>query len=276
MTRLSGAHAIITGGSEGIGLAAATALLERGARVSIVGRSEEKLTAAKDLLGPSVHTAAADVADFDALSAAFESLAASQGPCDVLVTSAGYSHPGHFAEIPIEEFRRQMDVNLLGTVHAARLVVPSMMERQSGHVCVVSSVAGIIGVFGFTAYSPTKFAVKGFAESLRDEVHPHGVRVSIVYPPDTDTPGFRAENEIKPEECARISATIKPVPAERVGRAIARGIERDKLHITIDPLSRVLLRGVGVLGPALRAMSNRAIRQVRRERGEGNTSKRDL
>lgn len=268
MTKLSGAHAIITGGSEGIGLAAAAALLERGARVSLVGRSEEKLAAAQVALGSSVHTAAADVADFEALSAALGTLTAAAGPCDVLVTSAGYSHPGHFTEIPIEEFRRQMEVNVLGTVYAARLVVPSMMERRSGHVCVVSSDAGVVGVFGFTAYSPTKFAVKGFAESLRDEVHPYGVRISIVYPPDTETPGFRRENEIKPEECARISATIKPIAAEKVGRAIARGIERNRLHITADPLSAVLVRGSGVLGPVLRMLSNRSVRQVRRERGE--------
>lgn len=269
MTKISDAHAIVTGGSEGIGLATAGALVDRGANVSLVARSEAKLAAAKASLGASVHTAAADVADFDALSTAFGALVEAQGPCDVLLTSAGYSHPGYFAEIPVAEFRRQMEVNFLGTVHAARLVVPSMVERGHGHVCVVSSVAGFIGVFGFTAYSPTKFAVKGFAEALRDEVHPHGVRVSIVYPPDTETPGFRAENEIKPEECARISATIKPVGADRVGRAIARGIEHNKLHITVDPLSAALLRGGGMLGPVLRGMSNRAVRQVRRERADG-------
>ncbi len=270
MTKLSGAHAIITGGSEGIGLATARAMIARGARVSLVARDEEKLAAAAASLGGSTRTEAADVADPDALAAAVARLTAEQGPCDVLVTSAGYSHPGHFAEIPLEQFRRQMEVNFLGTVHAARLVIPTMMDRRRGHVCVVSSVAGFLGVFGFTAYSPTKFAVKGFAESLRDEVHPYGVRVSILYPPDTETPGFRTENEGKPEECARISATIKPITADRVGRAVARGIERNRIHITADPLSAVLLRAVGVLGPVLRGMSNRAVRQVRRERGRGS------
>ncbi len=269
MTKLSGAHAIITGGSEGIGLAAAAAFLDRGARVSLVGRSEDKLEAAAASLAPSVQTASADVADISSLATAFASLCDAQGPCDVLVTSAGYSHPGNFAEIPIEQFGKQMEVNYLGTVYATRIVLPSMLERRSGHICVVSSVAGFIGVFGFTAYSPTKFAVKGFAESLRDEVHPHDVRVSIVYPPDTDTPGFRAENRIKPEECARISATIKPIGAEKVGRAIARGIEADKLHITADPLSAVMVRAGGMLGPVLRGMSNRTVRKVRRERGDG-------
>ncbi|MCZ7536960.1 MAG: SDR family oxidoreductase [Acidimicrobiia bacterium] len=269
MTKLSGAHAIITGGSEGIGLATAEAMIARGARVSLVARSEEKLAAAKASLGGSAETVAADVADADALAEAVGALTAAQGPCDVLVTSAGYSHPGHFMEIPPEEFRRQMEVNFLGTVHATRLVLPSMVERRRGHVCVVSSVAGFLGVFGFTAYSPTKFAVKGFAESLRDEVHPHGVRVSILYPPDTETPGFRTENEGKPEECARISATIKPISAERVGKAVVHGIERNRIHITADPLSAVLLRGVGFLGPVLRGMSDRAVRQVRRERGGG-------
>lgn len=268
MTGLQGAHAIITGGSEGIGLATAAAMLERGANVSIVSRNEEKLAAAAAQLGGRVQVAAADVADPEALASAFASLCDARGPCDVLVTSAGYSHPDHFSDIPLEEFRREMEINYLGTVYATRLVVPSMKERLRGHVCVVSSVAGIVGVFGFTAYSPTKFAVKGFAESLRDEVHPYDVRVSILYPPDTDTPGFRTENEIKPEECARISATIKPITAEKVARAVVRGIERDKLHITADPLSKILIRGVGVLGPVLRAMNDRTVSKVRKERGE--------
>lgn len=172
--------------------------------------------------------------------------------------------PGYFADIPIEAFRREMEVNYLGTVYATRLVVPAMRERRRGHVCVVSSVAGVVGVFGYTAYSPTKFAVKGFAEALRDEVHPFDVRVSIVYPPDTDTPGLHTENEHKPAECARISATIKPITAAKVGRAIVRGIERDKLHITADPLSATLVRSVGLLGPVLRATNDRTIRKVTR------------
>jgi 3-dehydrosphinganine reductase len=267
MTALADAHAIVTGGSEGIGLATGAALLAHGARVSIVSRNSEKLAAAAAGLGGSVQTAAADVADPDALAAAFAQLCDTHGPCDILVTSAGYAHPGYFSEIPIEEFRREMEVNYLGTVHAVRLVIPSMKQRRRGHVCVVSSDAGLVGVFGFTAYSPTKFAVKGFAEALRDEVRPHDVRVSIAYPPDTDTPGLRTENEIKPEECKRISATIKPISAERVGRAIVRGIERDRIHITADPLSAALVRGVGLLGPVLRSMNDRTIRKVMRERG---------
>ena len=269
MTSLRGAHAIITGGSEGIGLATAAAMLDRGARVSLVSRSREKLDDASALLGGRVQTAAADVADHSALASAFDTLVSAQGPCDVLVTSAGYSHPAHFSEVPLDEFRKEMEVNYLGTVYATRLVMPSMTERKRGHVCVVSSVAGFVGVFGFTAYSPTKFAVKGFAEALRDEVAPYDVRVSVLYPPDTDTPGFHDENKIKPEECKRISATIKPISAEKVAAAVVRGIERDKIHITADPLSRVLLRSIGVLGPVLRGMNDRTVRKVRKERGEG-------
>jgi 3-dehydrosphinganine reductase len=269
MTELGDAHAIVTGGSEGIGLATAAALLDRGARVSIVSRNEEKLAVAATALGGSAQTAAADVSDPDALAAAFAQLCDRHGPCDILVNSAGYAHPGYFSDIPAEAFRREMEVNYLGTVHATRLVLPSMQDRRRGHICVVSSVAGVVGVFGFTAYSPTKFAVKGFAEALRDEVKPYAVRVSIVYPPDTDTPGLHAENETKPEECKRISATIKPIHADKVGQAIARGIERDKLHITADPLSAALVRGVGMFGPVLRAMNDRTIRKVMRERGTG-------
>jgi 3-dehydrosphinganine reductase len=263
MTSLHGAHVVITGGSSGIGLATARRSVERGARVSLVARDEAKLGDAAVSVG-AVATASADVADAEAVRAAMGRLVAQAGPCDVLITAAGSAHPGYFDQLDDAVFRDQMDVDYFGTLHAVRAVVPSMVERGHGHVVTISSTAGLIGVFGYSAYAPAKYAVRGLAETLRSELAPHGVVVACAYPPDTRTPGLDAENELKPAETERISAAIKPREADDVARAIVRGIEKDRLVITADVQTAALARGAGLLGPYVRWSMDRQIRRVRR------------
>jgi len=251
--RISGTHALVTGGSRGIGLATAQALLERGARVSLLARDAEVLARAVASLGgeaAGVRGAAADVADREALEAACARLAEAAGPCDVLVTSAGLSRPGYFRELPERVFRELMEVNYFGTLHAIRAVLPGMVERRRGSIVGVSSAAGLLGVFGFTAYAPTKFAVRGLLESLRAELVPHGVHVGCCYPPDVDTEMLAREAEFKPRETEAISGTIAPLPAERVAHAIVRGIERERFTITAD-VQTALLGRLAPLGEEL-------------------------
>jgi 3-dehydrosphinganine reductase len=265
MTSLGGAHVVITGGSSGIGLATAREVVARGARVSLLARDESRLAAAAASVG-AVASASADVAQPDALRAALDAVVAQGGPCDVLLTAAGSAHPGYFDQLDDDVFRDQMEVDYFGTLHAIRAVVPSMLERGRGHVVTVSSTAGLIGVFGYSAYAPAKYAVRGLAETLRSELAPHGIVVACAYPPDTRTPGFDAENELKPPETERISAAIKPRDAEHVARAIVRGIERDRLVITADGQTAALARGAGLLGPYVRWSMDRQVGKVRRER----------
>lgn len=123
MTRLNGAHAIITGGSSGIGLAAARLLARQGATVSLVARRQELLDAAADELragGAIVRTASADVSDQQAITAALKELVAEGGPCDVLITSAGLARPGRFLELDDAVYRQMMEVDYFGTLHAIR------------------------------------------------------------------------------------------------------------------------------------------------------------
>ena len=261
----SGSHVLVTGGSEGIGLATARLAASKGARVSLLARDPSKLAAAAAAVGNGTIVGSADVADADAVATVVERLVEQHGPVDVLISSAGSAHPGYSWEIPVEIYRRQMEVNYLGAVHAIAAVVPSMIERRRGHISLVSSAAGLIGVYGYASYSPTKFALKGLGETLRAELRPHGIGVSIVYPPDTETPGFARENLTKPPETARFSAAIDPVPAERVARAIVSGIEAGRLTITADPLTAVLARGAGILGPVVRAMMDRDVRAEQRK-----------
>jgi 3-dehydrosphinganine reductase len=272
MTKPAGCHAVVTGGSSGIGLATACLLAGRGARVSLVARDEARLARAvaavrDEAPAVAVRTASADVTDAIALSGALEELAREQGPCDVLVTAAGTAHPGYFEQLDDGVFREQMETDYFGTLNAVRAVVPRMIERRSGHIVTISSTAGLIGVFGYSAYAPAKYAVRGLAETLRSELAPYGIVVACAYPPDTRTPGFDRENELKPEETTRISASIKPKEARVVADAIVWGIERDRLVITADFQTRALARASGLLGPYVRRSMDRQVRKVRAERG---------
>jgi 3-dehydrosphinganine reductase len=256
------AHAVVTGGSSGIGLATAHRLAERGATVSLVARGGERLETAAESLracGAEVYTQAADVADQAALVAALDKLVAAGGPCDVLVTSAGLARPGRFLELPDDVFRQMVEVDYFGTLYALRAVVPGMVERGRGSVVAVSSAAGLLGIYGYSAYGPAKFAVRGLMESLRAELRPHGVHVGVVYPPDVDTPQLAEENVWKPAETRAISGTVRPLSADTVARAIVDGIDRRRFTICPDAATRALNRLGSVLAPVLhRAFDRKA------------------
>ncbi len=258
-------HAVVTGGSSGIGLATAALLAERGARVSLIARSRERLDAAAATLttdGHEVRVASADVTDAGALGSAIDGLVDEAGPCDVLVTSAGQARPGHFLELGDDVFRQMMEVDYFGTLHAVRAVAPAMVERGSGSIVAISSAAGLFGTFGYTAYAPAKFAVRGLMEALRFELAPHGVHVGCVFPGDVDTPQLAEENEHKPVETAAISGAVKVQQPEAVARAVVEGIERRRFAIYSDPTTRVLA-GIGPLAaPALRRYFDRVVRRA--------------
>lgn len=256
-----GSHAIITGGSSGIGLEVAKQLRARGCSVSVIARDPEKLAQLEAQID-GVRTASADVTDVAALKAAVDLIVEESGPCDLLITCAGAAHPGYFLELDDQVFRDQMELDYFGTLNAIRAVLPSMVERGSGTVVGVSSVAGLIGVFGYSAYGASKFAVRGLLESLRAEMRSHGVKVLCAYPPDTDTPGFEAENLLKPRETAAISAGIKLRTAEDVATSIVKGIEKQQVAITTDLQSALLVRIAGLLRPMLDAAMARSVREA--------------
>ncbi|HEX9467445.1 MAG TPA: SDR family oxidoreductase [Acidimicrobiia bacterium] len=268
MTRLSGTHVVITGGSSGIGLATAHALVAQGAKVSLLARDSDRLDAAAAAVGEAdvVVTATVDVTDPTAVDRALQRVTAEFGPCEVLITCAGTAHPGYFEQLDADVFREQMEVDYFGTLHPIRAVVPSMMERRRGHIVTISSTVGLIGVFGYSAYAPAKFAVRGLAETLRSELAPYDIVVACAFPPDTNTPGLDRENELKPVETARISAAIRPRGADHVARAIVRGIERDRLVITADFQTAALARAAGMLAPYVRRSTDRQVRRARRDR----------
>jgi 3-dehydrosphinganine reductase len=240
-----GRHALVTGGSSGIGLATAELLARRGADVTIVARSVDRLEAACEAVALSrsdvsqtVRWVAADVsAPEGAASAVAKATEDGARPIDVLVNCAGVIVPGYFESMPVEAFEECMD-SWRGCVHMSRAVAPSMIERRGGHIVNVSSVAGFMGIFGYTAYSSAKYAVMGFSEALRSEMRPHGVLVSVVCPPDTDTPGLQFEKGLRPAETDKVAGNIAPVAPSVVAEAIVRGVERRRYLIVPGVLSK--------------------------------------
>jgi 3-dehydrosphinganine reductase len=264
-------HALITGGSSGIGKATALLLAGKGMNVSIVARTESTLATAKAEIEAArvrpdqrVITLSADVSDRAQAERAVADAQRELGPVDVLVTSAGMAHPGYFRELPVEIFERTMQVNYFGTLYPLRAVLPAMEQRGQGHIALISSGAGLIGIFGYTPYSPTKFALRGLAESLRGELKPLGVHVSIVYPPDTDTPQLEQESRTKPEETKRITGTAKTWSADGVARQIVQGIEQRKFVIAPGLEMRMLARLHSLLAPILSWYFDRIVAGVKR------------
>ncbi len=268
MTRLEDAHVLITGGSQGIGFAIAQRVLDRGGRVSIVARDVERLAAAEDALESRADDAtrvcaeSADVTDRARFDVALGLIIAQFGPVDVLVTNAGGARPRLFTEAPVEDFDQQMMLNYFGTLYPIRAVVPSMIERGHGHLMMVSSAAGLIGVVGYSGYCAAKFAVRGLAETLHSELKHHGIVVGCAYPPDVDTPGLAAEEATKPEATKTLSARVKPRSAESVAHDIVEGIENDRASITSDPQTALLLRAGGLLSPVVRRTMDRHVRKA--------------
>ena len=262
-------HVLITGGSSGIGLALACQAAAAGARLSLIGRGPEKLAAASLAVRaavpttPTIVTAPADVSNEVSLVAAIRTAEAVHGPVDVLITSAGVARPGYFEDIPVEVFERTMAVNYFGTLYAIKAVTPSMRTRRRGTIVMISSGAGLIGLFGYTAYAPSKFALRGLAESLRAELKPDGVGVTIVYPPDTDTPQLTEENLTKPEETKALTAAAGLWTADAVARATLAGVRRGRFQVTPGWQLTTLARLHSLIAPLLCWSFDRTAARVR-------------
>jgi len=228
---------LITGGSSGIGLTTAKQLAEAGAHVWLTARRKDKLEAAlEEVLAARVDSqkcgiVPADISDSKQAAHVVETVTQSVGVPDVVLNSAGITQPGYVQELPLSIFEQLMRVNYFGTVYVNAAVLPAMLKRGSGHIINIASMAGFLGVFGYTAYTASKYAVVGYSDTLRAELKPHGIRVSVVFPPDTDTPQLKYEDPYKPAETRAVSGTAKGVSAERVARSIVEQAARGRYMI---------------------------------------------
>jgi 3-dehydrosphinganine reductase len=205
------AHAVITGGSSGIGLALAHECVKQGfATITLIARDDVKLQAARaELLAvaksgkTAVVTYSFDVSDAKACHEQAKIILQQGGSPTVLLNNAGTSSSASFADTDVDEFSRLVTINYLGCVYLTQALLPSM--RGGGTVVFTSSMAGQVGVYGNTAYSASKFALRGYCEALQMETRRDDIRVVMAFPPDTDTPGYKLENETKPKETMAIS-----------------------------------------------------------------------
>jgi len=270
----SGQTALVTGGSSGIGLALARQLASQGARVVVVARDQQRLEeaiaslrATKDGAHLAIST---DVSDAGQVAQMAEQVIEQAGVPNLLINNAGVAHPGYVQALDLEIYHWMMDVNYYGAVHVTKAFLPGMLARRSGHVVNIASTAGFAGVFGYTAYCGSKFALRGFNDALRAELKPHCLHVSIVYPSDTDTPQLVYDNLHKPPELVEMVATLNmnPYPAEVVAGRILKGISKKKQVIITDAGNRALYIIVHNLNMAYSVQDfllNRALKKLHKQ-----------
>jgi len=230
----TGPVAFISGGSSGIGLACARQLLDRGWHVVIAARSTARLAEAVGALAAAGRATAValDVADVAACAAAIADVERDVGAIELLITSAGIAEPGLFLEQDLDAHLRHLHINYIGTLALVHAVVPAMRARRRGRLLLVSSGAGLVGVYGYAAYAPSKFAVRGLAETLQAELAEHGITTSVAYPPDTDTPQYAAEQATKPTTTKAITAGGGLFSADVVAKRIVEQALQGRFAIT--------------------------------------------
>jgi len=265
--------ALVTGGSSGIGLAIARLLAQQGAHVWLVARRKEILESAlKEVaaarLNPAQHCGIfpADISDPAQAAAAVEHVSAQAGVPDLLVNAAGITHPGYVQDLSLEIFRSMMDVNYFGTVYITKAALPGMLKRGSGHIINISSMAGLIGSFGYSAYGASKYAVRGFSDVLRSELKPLGLRVSIVFPSDTDTPQLAYEAPFKPPETKALAGNVKVMSPEAVAKITLQQAARGR-YIILPGLENNLFYWLnGHLGNAVYPVMDWLIARARKQK----------
>ncbi|MCX6006083.1 MAG: SDR family oxidoreductase [Chloroflexi bacterium] len=218
----------ITGGSSGIGLAIAKLLASKGSDVVIFSRRIDALeSAVTDIKSHCISEKqrisfrVLDVSKREMALKILPDAVKEYGPPDILINSAGISYPQEFVNIPYDKFNDIIQVNLYGTWNTIDILLHHLKAKK-GYIVNVSSIAGLVGIFGMTAYSASKYAVIGFSEALRSELKRYDVTVSVLCPPDVRTPMLEKANKIKPQEAKAISAAAVIMEPEDVAKMLIK------------------------------------------------------
>jgi NAD(P)-dependent dehydrogenase (short-subunit alcohol dehydrogenase family) len=215
MSKLAGKTAVITGGNSGIGLAAAKRFVAEGAFVFITGRRQAELDLAVQAIGPGVVAVQGDVANLGDLDRLFATVRAERGRVDVLFANAGLGQLAPLGEITEAQFDQTFDVNVRGTLFTVQKALPLM--GAGGSIILTGSTTGSTGTPAFSVYSASKAAIRNFARSWALDLRGSGIRVNVLVPGPTSTPGLHGLAGTQDGEGAFVAGMIAATPLGRLG-----------------------------------------------------------
>lgn len=237
--RLAGASALVTGASGGLGATIARRLHREGSHLTLSGRREAELSDLAAELGGQTRVVVADLARIEDV----ESLAKQADGVDLLVANAGLPANGRLVDLSPDEIARTVDINIRSTMLLTRLLLPAMLERGSGHVVLIGSLAGLACTPGSSAYHATKFALRGFGHALHEELRDSGVGVSLVSPTFVSGAGMWADTGVR--------AAHPEVTPDQVSDACVEAITKNRAEILVAPALQRLAARVAVVFPQL-------------------------
>ena len=264
---------VITGGATGIGKALAILYLRVGDHVVVISRNSTVHEEVREELSSHVISdhqelmmITADVTKEDSIKDSLHEVIKKFNRVDILILSAGIGTPGYFEQQENQLFRDIMEVNFYGVLYSIQAVFPQMKKQGNGKICIISSGAALMGIFGNTAYSSSKFAVRGLGEVLRWEGKPHGIQVTMAYPPVTETPMYHRNKNIKPWENKLIVGKEKFYAPDRVAKSIFKGIKKGRYAAVTGLTLYLLLHFGSFITPLVYWYYDRKIRRERKQR----------
>lgn len=216
MSRLEGKIAVITGGTSGIGFATAKRFIKEGAKVYIFGRRQEALDKAVAVLGAQVRAVQGDVTDHASLDRLFETVAREDGRVDILFANAGVADILPLGSITPEHFDWTFDINVKGIIFAVQKALPLM--SGGGSIILTGSTVGEMGTPGMSIYSASKAAIRNLARSWAQDLRGTGIRVNVLSPGATDTPGIKGAFESTGKSDEIIAGLVAGIPLGRMGQ----------------------------------------------------------
>ncbi|MEA2289659.1 MAG: hypothetical protein QOD55_1656 [Solirubrobacteraceae bacterium] len=261
---LAGRTVLLTGATGGLGHAIARRLHAAGAQLILTGRRTEVLEPLAAETG--ARAIAVDLTD----PAAVERLGHDFGDVDVLIANAGLPGSGHLLSFSIEQIDRAIAVNLRAPMVLSRIVGERMAARRSGHIVLMSSLAGKAATPRSSVYNATKFGLRGFAQALRQDMRSHGVGVSAVFP------GFVRDAGMFADSGAKLPPGVGTSTPEEVADAVVRAIERNRGEIDVAPVPMRLGALIAGLAPGVAATFTRITggERIGDQFGDGQASKR--
>lgn len=241
---ISGKIAVITGASSGIGAATALLLAQKGARVVLLARREDKLAEVRrDILAQGGQAASypVDLANAAAVSYVARAVFADVGPPDILINNAGAGRWLTVAETPPEEAEQMMAAPYFAAFNTTHAFLPAMLARNSGHILNVTSVASYAAWPGATGYIAARWAMRGFTLGLRADLHRTGIGVTLFAAGKVDTPYF-ARNPGSEERIPGLSRIVPTLSSAQAAAAIARAVQRERREVIVPPIAALFVQ----------------------------------